>query len=344
MTGDLGQELLAGWEADEETRVQLRVEELRGRLTDAAGLVRIPPPVPLVEGWFNMDTLGWLVGEPGHLKSFVAQDVAGCVAGGAPWHGAPTKQCTVMYVVLEGAPGLNARIRAWEEHNAMTHEGQFLVPRGRVHLVRDAEPLAQLAEELKAGLVIIDTQNRATVGLDENSNVDMGHMIAGMELIRERTHACVINVHHTAIGQTRPRGHSSIDGAADTIVRVAKDGGLVKIANPKQKDAGQQASLVLNVELHHGSLALVEPGTSGLARTDSEMKILRALRDIVATRGHATHADIKSSCTSNGAMAVSTFNWALRKVKERGLIVASKGTYTLADPTQGRLSEDPWSN
>src|SRR4051794_24201973 len=75
---------------DETTRVKVRAEELRARLLDAAGLQAIPPPAPLVDGWLFKDSLAWLGGKPGHGKTFVAVDLAGCVATGLPWHGHPT--------------------------------------------------------------------------------------------------------------------------------------------------------------------------------------------------------------------------------------------------------------
>ena len=326
--------------ADEEPRILNRLADLRSRTTDAAGLSSIPPPTPLVEGWLNCDSLAWVVGEPGAAKSFAVQDIAGCVTNGAVWHGHPVKQANVLYVVLEGAPGLNQRIRAWEDYYTMTHGAQFLVPRGRVHLVADAEPLARLAADVDAGLVVFDTQNRATVGLDENSNTDMSHMIAGMEAIREATRACVLNVHHTGIGQTRPRGHSSIDGAADTLIRVAKDGGLVKLTNTKQKDSGPGAYVMLNATPHAGGMILASATGSDMAETDSERKVMRALRDLVATQGSATAAELKRSCTSTG-MSESTFYWALKRVKERGLITkGDRGRWALTNATQGTLSAD----
>jgi hypothetical protein len=327
---------------DAEQAVKDRTADLRGCITDAAGLAKIPPPTPLIEGWLNLDSLAWVVGEPGSAKSFTVLGMAGAMTNGAAWNGCPTKQVPVLYVVLEGAAGLSGRISVWEDYHQMSHGAYFLVPRGRVHLVTDAEPLARLAKDLDAGLVIIDTQNRATVGLDENSNLDMGHMIAGMELIKAATGACVANVHHTGIGQTRPRGHSSIDGAADTIIRVAKDGGLVKIANSKQKDSGRSPVVLLNATPHQGGLVLTAATAADMAVTDSERKLMAALRDIVASQGSATHSELKRACVSGG-MADGTFNWALRRCRERGMIAkGDKGRWIPADPTQGKLGGPGW--
>jgi AAA domain len=326
---------MSDWEEPEPgTDPRARVEELRGWLHGAADLSRIPPPAPVIEGWFDLDSLAWIVGQAGHGKSFVALDAAGCVANGVPWHGCATKRANAIYIVLEGAPGIHQRVRAWEDFYGMEMGVTFLVPR-KFHIVRDATPLGMLAAELQAALVIIDTQNRATVGLDENSNVDMGLMIASLDEVREQCGACVGIVHHTSTEGRRPRGHSSIDAAASTLIRVARDGALVKVENTKQKDHGQSRSLALAATERAGGLVLAQDGAD-LAVADSERKVWSALKDVVAVKGGATHTELKQAVTSVG-MPVRTFNWALRRLYDRKLITRSGNTYRLTDPVQGQL-------
>ena len=52
-------------------------------------------------------------------------------------------------------------------------------------------------------------------------------------------------VHHDARNGENLRGSTAIEGAATTILRAAKDGQLVTITNPKQKDAPEQPPLTL---------------------------------------------------------------------------------------------------
>jgi hypothetical protein len=312
-----------------------RLDRLRGHLFRGADLAKIPPPRVLIEGWLDWDSLAWIIGQSGHGKSFVALDAAGCVANGIDWHGNVTKQAPVLYVILEGAPGLHQRVRAWEDHYGTEMGVTFMVIR-KFHIMTDAEPLGELAHELDAGLVVIDTQNRATVGLDENSGVDMGHMIARLETVREASGACVATVHHTAIEGRRPRGHGSIDGAASTVIRVARDGAVVKIENGKQKEHARQSSLVLAAQERAGGLILASDGVAE-AVADSEVKVLAALRTLVAIKGNVTYTDLKQSVTGAG-MPKSTYDWALRRLVERGLVIRKGSSYMLADPTQGTLS------
>jgi len=312
-----------------------RMDTFRGWLYGAGDLHRIPPANPLVDGWLDQDSLAWIIGKSGHGKSFTALDLGGCVSIGADWHGIPTKQAAVLYVVLEGAPGLHSRVQAWEGFYAREMAVNFLVPPRGFHIVADAAPLAMLAREIHAGLIIIDTQNRAAIGLDENSNVDMGHMIASLERVREDTHACVAMVHHTAIEGHRPRGHGSIDGAASTVIRVARDGSLVKIESGKQKDRAKATSLVLCATAHEGGLVLAEQGVDA-AVAESERTVLAAIRTLLGAKDNVTHTDIKQYVTSQGT-PVATFSWALKRLAGRGLVIRKGNSYTLSEPVQGHL-------
>jgi hypothetical protein len=315
-----------------------RLDMLRDHVYRSADLHKIPPPDPLVENWLDRDTLGWLIGESGHGKSFAALDLAGCVSNGMDWHGNPTKQAAVLYVILEGIPGLNGRVRAWEDYYQQDMAVEFLVTR-RLHIVRDAEVLAELGREISAGLVIIDTQNRAALGLDENSNVDMGRLVASLEDVREGSGgACVATIHHTAIGGFRPRGSGVIDASATTTIRVARDGAVVKIANGKQKDHAQQSSVMLAATSHAGGLVFASEGAE-LAVAASETKVWAALKNLIATKANVTHTDIKQAVTGPGGMPVSTFGWALRRLVERGMVTRKGNSYSVLDATQGRFGD-----
>ena len=318
---------------DEPTRLDI----LRDHMYLARDLHKIPPADPLVEGWLDTDSLAWLIGESGHGKSFAALDIAGCVANGMDWHGNTTKQAPVLYVCLEGIPGLNQRVRAWEDYYQQDMGVTFLATR-RLHITSDAAEVAELARELHAGLVIIDTQNRAALGLDENNNVDMSHLVRSLEDVREDSGgACVATIHHTAIGGIRPRGSGVIDASATTTIRVARDGAVVKIANGKQKEHAQQSSVMLAATDVAGGLVLASEGAE-LAIAESERKVWAALRNLVAIKGNVTHTDIKQAATSGG-MPVSTFGWALRRLVERGMVTRKGNTYAILDATQGRFGE-----
>ena len=82
---------------------------------------------------------------------------------------------------------------------------------------------------------VIDTQARVTVGADENSAVDMGHLVVAADKVRAATGACVLFLHHEARAGENMRGSTALEGAAATLLRVAKDGSRVELTNPKQR-------------------------------------------------------------------------------------------------------------
>jgi hypothetical protein len=125
--------------------------------------------------------------------------------------------------------------------------------------------LVAVCAEIKPVLVIVDTQARASVGLEENSNTEMMRYVAAVDDLRAATGACVLTVHHIGRTGTDARGASAIDGAQDTELRIERTGTrAVRIHQDKQKDAVDEASLELSLELEGESLvvaaaALVNP-------------------------------------------------------------------------------------
>src|SRR4029077_15177132 len=132
------------------------------------GLDDLPAPEALIDGILYRDTLAWLHGKPGHGKSCIALDWAGCVAAGLPWQGRPVTMGPVLYVIAEGVTGLRQRVRAWEDHAGLRTAAEFLpVPVQFLDAI-DLAAMIQVAQDLEPVLIIVDTQARVTVGGDEN--------------------------------------------------------------------------------------------------------------------------------------------------------------------------------
>jgi len=89
--------------------------------------------------------------------------------------------------------------------------------------------------------VCLDTLNRSLRG-SENRDDDMSAYIVACDAIREAFDCAVIVVHHCGIEGTRPRGHTSLTGAADAqlAVKRAADGRItatVEYAKDFEADA-----------------------------------------------------------------------------------------------------------
>ena len=88
--------------------------------------------------------------------------------------------------------------------------------------------LAELREIIaQAGmplvLVVFDTLSRSMPGGDENKSEDMTTVIGAADAIRDEFGATCAVVHHSGKdSDLGARGHSSLFGAADTVINVAK--------------------------------------------------------------------------------------------------------------------------
>jgi RecA-family ATPase len=71
-------------------------------------------------------------------------------------------------------------------------------------------------------VVVLDTLNRSLVG-SESSDTDMSNYVRAADAIRDAFSCSVIIVHHCGINDTRPRGHTSLTGAADAQLAVKRD-------------------------------------------------------------------------------------------------------------------------
>lgn len=225
----------------------LRAEDLRA----------IPPQRYAVHPILPEQGLAAIFGPSGSAKSFLSMDLIAACAEGALWFGHRTKPTRVVYVALEGQAGLPQRVKAWEEH-----AGRYF-PEG-VTFVFDAFKLTERDHVLGlaalidsvggAGLIVIDTFNRATPSADENNSQDMGLAIEAATELQTLTRSLVLLVHHTGKDATKGmRGHSSLHAALDAAIEVSRTGDRREWKIHKSKD-GQDG------EVHPFRLRVIDLG------------------------------------------------------------------------------------
>lgn len=202
-------------------------------------LSSIPRPVPLINSIIDKGALAWLVGDPGTYKTFIALDMALSVAAGLPWQTRPTTQTRVAYITGEGTSGLSGRVQAWMDIHGQKTTGVQWMPRSLQVFTQGNTDLSWLLGNLDGvGLVVLDTQSRMTVGLNENDSADMGRFVEAVARIRDLG-ACVLIPHHSTKAGGMIRGHSIVHGAADTVIaaRRLKHDPIVRLKCAKQKEA-----------------------------------------------------------------------------------------------------------
>lgn len=221
-----------------------REEQRPSRLLvrSVADVVAAPVTGYHVKGLLPRCELVVMYGGPGSGKSFLALDLAGAIVRGEPWRELKVTQGRVLYVAAEGGIGVGKRLSAYLRHNNLDPDAlaDLLVITDAPRLLDadDVVLLSRRAEEAGGvDMIIIDTLARSFAGGDENDAADMGVLIKHAQALHRRTGATVLFVHHSGKDAARgARGHSSLLGATDVELRVARGETCRELAVTKAKD------------------------------------------------------------------------------------------------------------
>jgi AAA domain len=181
----------------------------------------------LIKGLIPRDGLIVVWGPPKCGKSFLVSDLALHIALGREYRGRRVEHGLVIYITCEGQSGFPARIEAFRRTKLNgASEPLFRLLSTRLDLINDVEDLiadiaADLGEE-EPVLIVVDTLNRSLVG-SESKDEDMSDYVRACDRLREHFSCAVAIVHHCGVEATRPRGHTSLTGAADAQVAVKRD-------------------------------------------------------------------------------------------------------------------------
>jgi AAA domain len=306
----------------DQTAAQTRFDQLLLQTLDRDELRNIQPPEPLIENWLSKSSLAWIQGKWGNAKTFAAVDIACCVATGTTWHGHLVTQGTVLYLIAEGASGLNQRVDAWEEANGQKADRIKFLPMpvqlgDPAHI--DVTAFRMLLNHFQPVLVIIDTQARVTVGCEENSSKDMGVFVDVLDGLKRQSKACMLVVHHEPRNGDNLRGSVALEGGADHIIRSSKDGDNVTISSPKQKDSAEPGDIHLTLQPVGNSAVL----SHDVSRQDkpvspNEQKILEVMEE---WPGEASATELRKAC---GDIPEQSYYRSLNKLVNKGKVLLRK--------------------
>lgn len=232
---------------------ELPAPSTRFRFLDIDDIESLSPPDWLIDNVITTNGFSVLWGKSGDMKSFVALDMALCVASGLDWHGIKCKPGLAIYVAAEGAYGLTRRAVGWRRIRAAGIKPHFkIVPHNIALVSADLEQLVQqiLALPERPVFIVIDTLARTFGAGDENKQADMNAYVSAADRLREATGAHVMVVHHTGVhADKRERGSNVLRGAADTMMKVQRNGERISVINRapegKQKDAEEFQTIKL---------------------------------------------------------------------------------------------------
>ena len=221
----------------------------RFKLVSFADLRPGPEPLYLVDELIPVAGLVDVWGKAKCYKSFWTLDLMLHVAMGWEYRDRYVRQGPVVYCAFEGAHGYKKRVEALRRHYNMDAGADvplYVMP-GQANLITEHKLLIQdIAEQLGAVtpvVVVLDTLNKSLVG-SENKDVDMGAYVRAAEAIRDKFGCVVVIVHHCGYDDTRPRGHSSLPGAVDAQLAVARNEEVVTVTVEMMRDGPEELQVV----------------------------------------------------------------------------------------------------
>lgn len=224
---------------------------IRFKLFTGDHMQELPPLEWRIKDVLPARGLAAIYGPPSSGKSFLALDMACAIADGGKWFGHNVKPTPVVYVALEGEHGFPKRVKAWEKYNSRVCPADlyFILDPFRLNTSNDVEELAAVCPQ--GCVLIIDTLNRASPLLDENSSRDMSSVLSACKRLAFLIQGLVLLVHHTGKDETRGlRGHSSLLAALDASIEVSRSIDTRAWTIAKSKDD--------NDEVWHGFKLVVE--------------------------------------------------------------------------------------
>lgn len=271
-------------------------------------------PRYLVKGVLPSAGLVVVWGPPKCGKSFFVFDLVAHVAADWSYRGGRVKQRPVVYFAFEGQLGFEARVAAFRKQHSVIDIPLYLST-DRIVLPQDGEAVVRSINSqfptVQPGVVVLDTLNRSMAG-SENDPADMAAYVRTADLVRETFNCLVIVVHHCGVEGARPRGHTSLTGAADAQIAVRRDanGNVVALVEV-MKDGPQGDEIVSLLEQvtvgtdEDGDVitsCIVRPSdmaTSVRAKVSGQAALaLRILQDTIAESDEEPPPDVKTRTKS----------------------------------------------
>jgi hypothetical protein len=216
---------------------------------DIEQILALADPQWLIDKVVIEQSLGFLYGPPGSLKTFIGLDIALSLATGQKsWWGYPIERSgTVIYISSEGQANLKFRVRVWEQHRGVSIKGApFRLIRQPINFMAEADvgkllnTVQAIADETHGPIaaVFVDTVSRVLPGAEENLQKDMTIFVAACDAVRNRFSSTVIGIHHTNYAGGI-RGSTVIPGAGDFLIETRREPGAAtgSIFAKKIKDA-----------------------------------------------------------------------------------------------------------
>jgi hypothetical protein len=189
----------------------------------------------------------------GSGKTFFAVHLALCKAAGQPWFGKPMTGGTVVYLVTEDRPGVEARAVAAARHMRLTLEHiafEFVTPFA-IHADDWAASLIEVLTEIQfrneqpIAAVFLDTLGASFGGRSQDDAAQMTLATDAMQAVAEHFKCAFVAIHHSGKDEARGmRGSQVLKDRVDAVLTLSKiKGGAIGINIEKQRNGALGAPL-----------------------------------------------------------------------------------------------------
>lgn len=292
----------------------------------------------LVLGLWAEEAVGIIGGEPKCCKSFLALDLAVCVAAGTPClrRFAVSRPGRVLLYAAEDALHVVRRrlegICAAAGVQLETLDVHVITaPTVRLDLAADRDSLEQTVAKLQPRLLILDPFVRLH-RIDENASAEVAPLLACLRELQRRYHVAVAIVHHAKKGAGRVRAGQALRGSSefhawgDSNLYLRRQGDDLTLS-VEHRAAPSPPDMALALVSAGDALALhvVErQSPTPQAPVSADERIARALTQ--ATRPLSI-AELRTACHMRNA----TLYARLTALTTQGVVAKSSAGYSLCD-------------
>jgi KaiC/GvpD/RAD55 family RecA-like ATPase len=203
----------------------------------------------IVKGVIEPGSMGAIYGARGAGKTFVALALLQAIAAGTPFAGNRTRNSPVLYLALEGAPkAIERRFKALGQRPELGDVFWQMVTAEQLDDRSYRDQIAAFVKEFGVGIVIFDTLARLVGTRDENTAAGMNYVTAVARQIIGSKAAALFVAHVGKDAERGIRGHSSIEGTLDVMLRIERSGNDRVLTFEKVKDGDDGRTFSFRLE------------------------------------------------------------------------------------------------
>lgn len=311
-------------------------EKPRLPILDVPGLLNVPDPTWIIDGWVIDDGVSVFYGPAKTFKTFNVLDMSLSVACGVPWRGNRVTQAPVLYLLGEGMGTFKYRVHVWLQKRSEGRTAQFwTIPVGVPLSTPEGLANALVAIEslpVMPGMIVVDTLNRHFGPGDENSTQDMTKFVQAIDVIRARTRAHICIVHHSGKDADKgSRGSSALLGAVDNEFRITRTEGTklcrIECTAARHSDEPKPMTVELvKVEAIHPETGEVMTSLLPVLRSteedesDAGPSIPQPAKDVMEAirKGAKTVFELEADTTLSRSRVQEILSW----LRQKGLVYA----------------------